>query len=93
MLSKGSEPVTVKLSAEVGHPISPYIFGSNHMKPDTIRDVGCTVNRWGGNRSSKYNWKRDVDNAGSDWFYMNGHHHGPNCGHNWNGRVWVSVRL
>jgi Glycoside hydrolase family 44 len=73
LLSKGSEPVTVKLSAEVGHPISPYIVGSNHMKPDMIRDLGCTVNRWGGNRSSKYNWKRDIDSAGSDWFYMNGH--------------------
>jgi hypothetical protein len=73
LMSKGSEPATVKLSAEVGHPISPYIFGSNHMKPDTIRDVGCTVNRWGGNRSSKYNWKRDIDSAGKDWFYMNGH--------------------
>jgi len=43
------------------------------MKPDSIRDLGCTVNRWGGNRSSKYNWKRDVDSAGSDWFYLNGH--------------------
>src|SRR5450432_210931 len=73
MLAKGSEPVTVKLSAEVGHPISPYVLGSNHMSPDAIRDLGCTVNRWGGNRSSKYNLKRDIDSAGSDWFYMNGH--------------------
>jgi hypothetical protein len=74
LLSKGSEPVTVKLSSQVGHPISPYILGSNHMKPDSIRDLGCTINRWGGNRSSKYNWKRDTDSAGKDWFFLNESH-------------------
>ena len=33
---------------------------------------GLTTVRWGGNRSSRYNWKARADNAGSDWFFLNG---------------------
>ena len=32
------------------------------------------VARWGGNRSSRYNWKVNADNAGRDWFFKNGGH-------------------
>lgn len=62
--------VTVKLGAPA-HDISPYIFGINFGPSTAVKDLGVTVRRWGGNRSSKYNWKYDVDSAGSDWYFLN----------------------
>ncbi|HMJ51290.1 MAG TPA: glycoside hydrolase family 44 protein [Polyangiaceae bacterium] len=61
---------TVKLGAPA-HEISPFIFGINWGSASSIKDIGATVRRWGGNRTTKYNWKNDVDNAGVDWFFLN----------------------
>ena len=30
---------------------------------------------------------------GNTVYHMQGHRHGPGCGHNWNGKLWVSVRF
>lgn len=62
---------------EVKHAISPYIFGYNNLNADEIADFSATVNRWGGNRKSKYNWRDDADAAGRDWFYLNSFYHPP----------------
>lgn len=32
--------------------------------------MGGTVARWGGNLTSRYNWRDDVSNAANDWFWM-----------------------
>jgi hypothetical protein len=61
---------TVKLGAPA-HEISPFIFGINWGSASSIKDIGATVRRWGGNRTTKYNWKYDVDSAGSDWYFLN----------------------
>jgi Glycoside hydrolase family 44 len=61
---------TVRLGAPA-HDISPYIFGTNFGPTSALKDLGVTVRRWGGNRTSKYNWKYDVDSAGSDWYFLN----------------------
>ena len=61
---------TVKLGAPT-HDISPFIFGINWGSASSIKDIGATVRRWGGNRTTKYNWKYDVDSAGVDWFFLN----------------------
>jgi hypothetical protein len=53
------------------HAISPHVLGVNWGPQKTLRDIGAGGNRWGGNRSSKYNWKDDIDSAGSDWFFLN----------------------
>lgn len=44
-------------------PISPYIYGSNQDHPGTA----WTVRRWGGNRTTGYNWETNFSNAGADW--------------------------
>lgn len=46
--------------------ISPYIYGINNgvYKKATWR-------RWGGNRTSAYNWENNFSNAGHDWFHNN----------------------
>ncbi len=54
------------------HSISPYIYGVSAMPVDRALEAGVTALRWGGNRTSRYNWKSRADNAGSDWFFLNG---------------------
>ena len=54
------------------HTISPYIFGASAVDPKRARELGVSTVRWGGNRSWCFNWKAQADNAGSDWFFLNG---------------------
>lgn len=47
-------------------PISPWIYGSN--QPNWPADRGrFGVVRFGGNRSTAYNWENNASNAGGDW--------------------------
>ncbi len=60
-----------------GLPINPMIFGIALDFMHDARDkhqwlLGATARRWGGNPSSRYNWKLgNAWNAGSDWFFEN----------------------
>lgn len=63
----------VTVDAQARHQVSPYIFGTNWAEPETIKRTGVTINRWGGIRTTKYNWEYDVDSSGSDYFFMNGY--------------------
>ena len=50
------------------HAISPYVYGGSYPKDaPTISDSGLTVVRWGGNATSRYNWKTFTYNAAADW--------------------------
>ncbi len=51
--------------------ISAFVYGVNFASPAQLADVGYTLNRWGGNRTTRYNWQLDVDNSAFDWFYQN----------------------
>jgi len=69
-----SAPATsVNVSIDVfsnRHAISPYIYGGAYPKDSaTITDSGLTVVRWGGNATSRYNWKLLTYNAANDWYY------------------------
>jgi len=44
--------------------ISPYIYGSNQELDATV-----TAKRFGGNRTTGYNWENNFSNAGSDWLH------------------------
>lgn len=46
-------------------PISPYIYGSNQDRSGSR----WTVRRWGGNRTTGYNWETNASNAGADWYH------------------------
>src|SRR5690606_16854984 len=64
--------LTVAIDPDAGRrPISDLVYGVNFASPEQLADVGYTVNRWGGNRSTRYNWQLDVDNSAFDWFYQN----------------------
>ncbi|MFZ6029050.1 MAG: glycoside hydrolase family 44 protein [Chloroflexota bacterium] len=49
-------------------PISPYIYGTNQ---DMAGDEAWTARRFGGNRTTGYNWENNASNAGSDWKHVN----------------------
>jgi hypothetical protein len=54
------------------HPISPYIYGMASPDPALAREIGLPMERWGGDATTRYNWRLDRTNAGDDWFFMAG---------------------
>ena len=63
--------VQINLGAK-DHAISPYIYGVAGADPDVLLQLGATLNRWGGNPSSRYNWLNGhAWNAGRDWEFRN----------------------
>lgn len=65
------EDVRITVESQPQHVISKYIFGTNYASPSVIRGAGLTVNRWGGNATSRYNWQGDLSSSASDWFFLN----------------------
>src|SRR5690348_14783039 len=60
-----SIPVTFTIDTSAERtPISPYIYGTNQDLSGTER---WTLRRFGGNRTTGYNWENNASNAGSDW--------------------------
>ncbi|HEX3150296.1 MAG TPA: glycoside hydrolase family 44 protein [Gemmataceae bacterium] len=55
-----------------GYPIHDEIYGACDLPPEQVAAYGLPITRWGGNRSSRFNWKINADNAGKDWFFKNG---------------------
>jgi hypothetical protein len=58
-------------SRSLRHPISPYIYGVAWANPSTLAGLGATVDRWGGNGASRYNWVIGAWNAAADWEFRN----------------------
>ena len=64
-----SVSVTIDVLAN-RHPISPYVYGGAYPKDaPTITDSGLSVVRWGGNATSRYNWKTQTSNSAADWYF------------------------
>jgi hypothetical protein len=65
-----AQSVTLKADCRApGHAISPYIYGvAGGGEPWTL---GPTARRWGGNRTTRYNWQLLATNTGKDWFFEN----------------------
>jgi hypothetical protein len=73
--SNAVEPFAVRVTLDARkplHTISSLIYGASAVEPARAKLLGVSAVRWGGNRSSRYNWKAQSDNAGSDWFFLNG---------------------
>ncbi|MGI9146783.1 MAG: glycoside hydrolase family 44 protein [Chloroflexota bacterium] len=53
-------------------PISPLIYGLAAASPEELAGTGATLNRWGGNPNSRYNWEQgSAWNAARDWEFRN----------------------
>ena len=58
-----------EIDASRRRPISPYIYGTN--QPNWQRGPLWTLVRWGGNRTSTYNWETNASNAGAEGDHQN----------------------
>ena len=58
-------------SATPGTQISPLIYGVAFADANTLRQLGATVDRWGGNTATRYNWVTQSWNAARDWEFRN----------------------
>jgi hypothetical protein len=75
-----SQPAAVAgpaLTVDAGnqtHPINPFIYGMNAytLSAAAAKAVNLSVDRWGGDATSLYNYQLDLTNAGSDWYFENG---------------------
>jgi hypothetical protein len=61
--------VTVDTTSQV-HWFNPQIFGVAFGDSTRNQQMGYTVDRWGGNSTSRYNWRGPAHNAGSDYFFL-----------------------
>jgi len=76
---------TVTVNATAGrHPISPYIYGVAAAGSTFLKQNNLTLERWGGNPTSRYNWRLGAAmNTASDWYFENTNYgnscHTPGC--------------
>src|SRR6266404_4208524 len=81
-LSAAAQQIGPTLSIDTGagqHAISPDIYGisfywdvGNGGDPQRVAaaaDLRATARRWGGNGTSTYHWRFDVNNIDADWFF------------------------
>lgn len=62
--------VSVDLTANA-HPFSPLIFGVAFGDATRNAQIGYTVDRWGGNSTTRYNWQTDFANHAFDYYFEN----------------------
>ncbi|MFI2227928.1 glycoside hydrolase family 44 protein [Streptomyces fradiae] len=62
--------LTVDATA-AGHPISPYVYGMNFADQGLAADLRLPLHRWGGNHTTRYNFRADTTNRASDWYFEN----------------------
>lgn len=60
------------------HAIDPRIYGAAWASNAEITTLGLTLNRWGGNAMSRYNWSNDTANRCKDYYFFNIHNGGVN---------------
>jgi hypothetical protein len=62
--------VTIAVDAQAGRrPIDPNVYGVAHATTAQLADLNVTLNRNGGNNTTRYNWQLNADNRGNDWYY------------------------
>jgi hypothetical protein len=49
--------------------INPLIYGVAGASPQQLWELNATWHRLGGNPTSRYNWKANASNRGSDWYF------------------------
>ncbi len=52
-------------------PIDPRVYGVNFGESPQIEELRYPLRRWGGNATTRYNWRVDVSNRAADYFFQN----------------------
>ncbi|HEY2470718.1 MAG TPA: glycoside hydrolase family 44 protein [Terracidiphilus sp.] len=71
--AQSSGPALTVDAGTVTHAINPYIYGMNAFQlAGTAAAQGkIAIDRWGGDATSRYNYKLDVTSSASDWYFEN----------------------
>jgi hypothetical protein len=74
--------VTVTPATKFG-PVSPLIYGGNPLNLFSPEETSSlyTVERWGGDLATRYNWQLNAFNSGGDYFYLGYPGNGPDATH------------
>lgn len=70
-LAQGGGPTLTIDTRLDRHAISPDIYGMNFADEALAADVRLPVRRWGGNATTRYNYRYDTSNHASDWYFEN----------------------
>ena len=66
----GTAPTLITVDAGAGRRlISPLIYGVAYASPEQLQALNATLNRSGGNGTTRYNWKLNASNHANDYFY------------------------
>jgi fibronectin type 3 domain-containing protein len=60
--------VTVDANAN-RHAINPHIYGFSFAATSDLATTNFTLNRYGGDSATRYNWQINGDNRGNDWYF------------------------
>ncbi|HEU5351533.1 MAG TPA: glycoside hydrolase family 44 protein [Terracidiphilus sp.] len=68
----GGPSLTVD-AGNVTHAIDPLIYGMNafQLVSTAAAKANITIDRWGGDATSRYNYKLDATSSASDWYFEN----------------------
>lgn len=65
-------PVAIAIDpAQNRRAVDPRIYGVNFGDAALHNDLHWPVRRWGGNSTTRYNWRIDVHNTANDYFFQN----------------------
>jgi hypothetical protein len=73
LVGKILPPVSLAVDATAARKaISPLIYGINNAGDKALmQSLGATIQRWGGNNTTRFNWKIDAWNLDADWYFEN----------------------
>lgn len=70
LASMQAVPITITVDTAANrHSISQEIYGVNFASTAQLAELNCPLNRYGGNFTSRYNWKINADNRANDFFF------------------------
>ena len=67
----GTFKATTKFTGAKSYPIDPRIYGTVAMDEAKLAEYAIPITRWGGNATSRFNWKINADSGAADWFFKN----------------------
>jgi len=64
---------TPNTPSENPHAINPYVYGMNAYALDPVSQATAnpSITRWGGDNTSRYNYKNTWSNSAADWYFEN----------------------
>jgi hypothetical protein len=69
-MAHAAPTLTVNVAAS-RHAISDDVYGMNFADEALANDLRLPVRRWGGNSTTRYNWRVGMTNLGNDYYFQN----------------------